>query len=154
MLNFLEAIGDRIEIIDKVDSWEDAVRIGGKLLEKDGIVKPDYIDKMIEVCKELGPYVAIAPRVAIPHARPEDGALSFGVSLLVIKEGINFGSHNDPIYLLISFATPDKESHLKFLQELAEILQDSDKLAEQFINFKDKEEIKDYINKFFSQINT
>uniref|UniRef100_A0A7C3RQR4 Ascorbate-specific PTS system EIIA component n=1 Tax=Dictyoglomus thermophilum TaxID=14 RepID=A0A7C3RQR4_DICTH len=154
MLNFLEAIGNRIEILDRVDTWEEAVRIGGKLLEKDGIVEPNYIDKMIEVCKELGPYVVIAPRVAIPHARPEDGAKSFGVSLLVIRNGINFGSYNDPVYLVISFATPDKESHLEFLQELAEILQDSEKLAEQFISFKDKEEIKDYIKKFFSKVNT
>ncbi|MGC9772656.1 PTS sugar transporter subunit IIA [Fervidobacterium pennivorans subsp. shakshaketiis] len=154
MLSFLEAIGDRIEFVDKVDTWENAVRIGGKLLREDGIVAPDYIDKMIEVCKELGPYIAIAPKVAIPHARPEDGAKSFGVSLLIIREGINFGSHNDPIHLVISFATPDKESHLRFLQELAKILEDSEKIVEYLINSKNKEEIKDFFKKKLSEINS
>ncbi|MGB9857304.1 MAG: PTS sugar transporter subunit IIA [Dictyoglomaceae bacterium] len=145
MLNLLEALGERIEIVQKVNSWEEAVKIGGKLLEKDNIIDSKYIDKMIEVCKELGPYIAIAPGIAIPHARPEDGAKSFGISFLIIKEGINFGSHNDPVYLVISFATPDKESHLKFLQELAEILQDSENITKSFVNLKSKEEVKNYL---------
>lgn len=145
MLNLLEALGERIEVVEKVNSWEEAVKIGGKLLEKDNIIDSGYIDKMIEVCKELGPYIAIAPGIAIPHARPEDGAKSFGISFLIIKEGINFGSHNDPVYLVISFATPDKESHLKFLQELAEILQDSENITKSFVTFKSKEEVKNHL---------
>jgi PTS system ascorbate-specific IIA component len=121
------------------------VKIGGKLLEKDNIIDSGYIDKMIEVCKELGPYTVIAPGIAIPHARPEDGAKAFGISFLIIREGINFGSHNDPVYLVISFATPDKESHLKFLQELAEILQDSENITKSLISLKDQKEVKNYL---------
>jgi len=79
---------------------------------------------MIKTCEELGPYIAIAPGVAIPHAAPEDGAKALGAALLVVREGISFGSHNDPVYAVLAFATPDKTSHIGMLKELAQILED------------------------------
>lgn len=50
------------------------MRIGGELLEKSGAIEPRYIDAMINTVKEIGPYIVIAPGIAMPHARPEAGA--------------------------------------------------------------------------------
>ena len=58
----------------KAENWEGAVRISGKLLLDKGLVEPQYIKVMINVMTELGPYLVVAPGVALPHARPEDGA--------------------------------------------------------------------------------
>jgi PTS system ascorbate-specific IIA component len=100
---------------------------------------------MIAVCQELGPYIAIAPGIAIPHARPEDGAKSFGLSLLVVKQGVEFGSHNDPVYLVLSFATPDKESHLEFLRQLATLLQNVEDVARVIVQKQTPEQVRSYL---------
>lgn len=145
MLNLLEALDERIEIVDSVTSWEEAVRIGGQMLEKDQVIESSYAEKMLSVSKELGPYVVIAPGIAIPHARPEDGAKRFGLSLLVIRNGVNFGSHNDPVFLVLCFATPNKEAHLEFLKQLGEILQNSERIAGEMVRLKDADEVCGYL---------
>jgi len=40
----------------------------------------------------------------------------------VVKKGVEFGSPNDPVYVLIAFSSPDKHSHIKVPQELAGLL--------------------------------
>ncbi|RLE63985.1 MAG: PTS mannitol transporter subunit IIA [Thermoprotei archaeon] len=116
------ALGGNVGLVDKVKDWTEAVRISGELLLQHGCIEPSYIEKMISTCRELGPYIAISPGVAIPHARPEDGAKKVCLSILVVKEGVNFGSHNDPVYVLIAFSTPDKSSHIKVIQQLAKLM--------------------------------
>ncbi len=98
------------------------MRLSGRLLEATGCVEGTYTERMIATCKELGPYIAVAPGIAIPHARPEDGAKEVCLAMVVIRSGVNFGSHNDPVYVVIAFSSPDKQSHLKILQELAVLL--------------------------------
>lgn len=121
-LSLYKAIDNRVMIVESVKDWVEAVKLSGSLLAVDGIVEERYINAMVEVTKELGPYAVIAPGVAIPHARPEDGAKEIGLSILVVKNGVNFGSPNDPVYVIIGFAAIDKTSHLGILKELAELL--------------------------------
>jgi PTS system ascorbate-specific IIA component len=121
-VDLLSAIDDRISVTESVSDWKEAVILSGQLLHSSGCVEAEYIEKMIKTCQELGPYIAIAPGIAIPHARPEDGAKKVCFSILIVKRGVNFGSHNDPVYVLIAFSTPDKSSHIVLIQNLAELL--------------------------------
>ncbi|MCY0867659.1 MAG: PTS sugar transporter subunit IIA [Desulfurococcus sp.] len=106
----------------EVGGWEEAVRVAGGILYKRGRIEEKYIDAMINTVRELGPYAVIAPGVALPHARPEDGALKPGFSIVVLRKPVNFGSPNDPVKVVIAFASPDKKSHLQALQVIAELL--------------------------------
>lgn len=151
MLDFMSALGDRIRIVDAVPSWQAAVEACGQMLVESEIASSEYADKMISVCQELGPYIAIAPGIAIPHARPEDGARSFGLSLLVVKQGVEFGSHNDPVYLVLSFATPDKQSHLEFLRQLATILQDAEGITRDVIEKRTPVDVQSYLTQVFTK---
>ena len=125
-MRLIEAIDGSIEIVETVNDWREAVLKCGEMLSERGCIEERYAHKMIRTCEELGPYIAIAPGVAIPHAAPEDGAKALGAALLVVREGISFGSHNDPVYVVLAFATPDKTSHIGMLKELAQILEDED----------------------------
>ena len=149
MLDFLEALDGRICIVDNVESWENAIEICGKMLLSDKIIEESFIKKMIKTANDLGPYIAIAPGVAVPHARPEDGAKSFGISMLIIKNGVKFNSHNDPVYVVIAFATPDSASHIKFLQQLAEMLQDPYYIVEKVKTFNTTEEVRYFFIRYF-----
>ncbi len=110
-------------------SWEEAVIIAGNLLVKTGAVEKRYVNAMIESVKSLGPYIVIVPGVALPHARPEDGVIRPCMSLVTLKEPVNFGNfRNDPVKIIISFGTVDKTRHIKALTSLARIMGDKEKM--------------------------
>ena len=111
-------------------TWQEAVQSSGDLLVKTGKCEPRYVDAIIQAAKDMGPYMVIAPGLALMHARPEDGALQMGISIASLSSPVNFGSEaNDPVELIISFCTIDRHSHIKMLEELAVFLMDEKNLT-------------------------
>lgn len=139
---------ENIELNVEVMDWEDAVYKGAKmLLDKDYITKK-YIDGILNKVKEIGPYIVIAPGIALPHARPEDGVKKLSMSIMTLKNPIEFGNEdNDPVKLLITLAAIDNETHLKALSQLMGLLNDSDDVKK-IINAEDKQEILKILEKY------
>lgn len=114
--------GETVNIIDSVDNWKQAVRLSGVPLLEQGIISPDYIQAIYHLHEDIGPYYVLAPGIAMPHARPEQGANKLGLSMLLIKNGVSFNSEdNDPVYLVVMLAAPDSDSHLQLIGQLAEL---------------------------------
>jgi len=104
--------------------WREAVEASGKLLAGVGAAEERYVAAMVRTTEELGPYAVIAPGVAIPHARPEDGAKRVGLSLAVLSEPVEFGSkENDPVDLVFGFSTTDPDAHVELIQALADFIE-------------------------------
>jgi len=96
---------------------------------------------MVKGFQDVGPYIVLAPSIAIPHARPEHGVLEQGVSIIRLKKPVVFGHPtNDPVQLVCAICGTDATNHIGMLQSLAGILGDKAKL-EVLLNAKDKEEI-------------
>ena len=106
-------------------NWESAVRAVGDVMQKQGLVESRYIDSMVNVVKELGPYIVLAPGIALAHARPEDGALATGIGLVTLREPVAFGSvANDPVKIVIGLASTDNTSHIGLLKQICEFLEE------------------------------
>lgn len=54
--------------------WKAAVKLGTDLLVKAGAAEERYYEAILKMTEELGPYYVIAPGIAMPHTRPENGA--------------------------------------------------------------------------------
>jgi PTS system ascorbate-specific IIA component len=130
MAIFSEAFGkDSILIRESVASREDAISIAGELLVISGKAKNEYISSMLEAIEQFGPYIVISPGIALAHGKPSDAVLETGLSLLLIREAIEFKhSQNDPVRLVFGLAAIDHNSHIGLMSELAEFLLDSDKV--------------------------
>lgn len=124
------AIDERaISVGAEADNWQAAVELCGGLLMEAGVVEERYVPAMVRTVEELGPYVAIAPGVAIPHARPEDGAIKPGISLVILREPVEFGSEeNDPVDLLFGFATTGSDAHVEIIRALSEFIGEQENL--------------------------
>jgi ascorbate PTS system EIIA or EIIAB component len=110
--------------------WRAAVRLAGDLLVQAGLATADYVAAMQEAREELGPYMVVAPGVAMPHARPERGVLAPGVALLTLAAPVPFGhTSNDPVDVVIAFAAVDKSAHVATLQRIAALVGDADALS-------------------------
>src|SRR5699024_10692681 len=122
--------------------WEEAVRYGGNLLKSEGVIEQRYIDMMIQTVKELGPYIVIAPGIAMPHASSKEGVNKIGISLITLKEPIKFGNQeNDPVSIVVTLATIDHTSHLRALSELVSYL-GNDKFVSKILSASTVEEVK------------
>ena len=121
---------DRIAANCNTNDWRDALRRGIDLLMPNGYVDEHYIQSIISNHEKLGPYMVIAPGICLGHARPEDGALKNGASLLTLNPEIAFGNAtNDPVWFLLCLAAMDSDGHLQALTELMELLMDEEKMA-------------------------
>jgi transcriptional antiterminator/mannitol/fructose-specific phosphotransferase system IIA component (Ntr-type) len=127
--------------------WEDAVAKGGKLLISAGCADQCYVDAMINSVKKLGPYIVIAPGIAMPHAQPGCGTKKVGMSLITLKDPVNFGNKvNDPVTLVICLCSTDHTTHLKALSELVTLLKNQN-IVDEINKAETVDEIVEMINR-------
>ncbi|WP_017594004.1 PTS sugar transporter subunit IIA [Nocardiopsis potens] len=123
----VEAIVTGIEAPD----WRSAIRASGELLVADGATTPDYIGQMLAAVEEYGPYIVIAPGLALAHARPSSAVLRTGMSWAGLASPVEFGHpQNDPVELVIGLAAVDHDGHSGALSQLARMLGEPARLRE------------------------
>ena len=127
--------------------WEDAIRKAAQPLLDEHKIKQFYIDDMIAGIKEVGPYIVLAKHIALPHARPEAGALESAIGVATLKEPVVFGNEaNDPVKYLFCLSAKDDMEHLQALAQLAELFEDQ-AFFELLDRTDDPQEIIAYISK-------
>jgi mannitol operon transcriptional antiterminator len=118
-----------IQFVEEAGDWKEAIALAAKPLLDSGCITNEYIQAMIDNVMTLGPYIVIAPGVALPHARPEQGVKKIGMSFLQIKNGCLFSEKEEHrVYVLIVLAAIDNETHLKALSQLAKLLSDKESM--------------------------
>jgi PTS system ascorbate-specific IIA component len=123
----LPAVPDEaVEIHASAPDWRAAVNLAGLVLVRSGAATPDYAGEMIRMIEEHGPYVVIAPGLALAHARPGPAVLADGLAIVTLAEPVNFGHpHNDPVSVVLGLAIKSADAHLKTVANLANIFNDS-----------------------------
>lgn len=114
-----------MNMIENVNNWERAIEIAAKPLLKNGYIKSEYINSMVENIHKNGPYIIIVPGFAMPHASPECGVLKTGISLLKLKNPVIFPGNNE-IKLIIVLASLSPNAHMDIIVELTDILADEE----------------------------
>jgi len=110
--------------------WREALRLAGDGLVASGATTADYTDEMIAAVDELGPYIVIAPGLALAHSRPSPAVSRTGLSWVGLAEPVEFGHKaNDPVDLVIGLAALDHDGHIEVMSALAGVLADEDGLA-------------------------
>ncbi|MEY8355818.1 PTS sugar transporter subunit IIA [Lachnospiraceae bacterium 54-53] len=111
---------NRIRIVDSAEDWKEAIRLAAEPLEDDKSIEPAYTEAMIRSVEELGPYIVLAPGIALPHARPETGVRSMSMALLKVNHRVYF-TEDKYANLFFVLASADGNSHLDALRELSAI---------------------------------
>ena len=123
--------------------WEDSVRLGGLMMVNAGLVENRYIEAIVENHKSIGPYFVVAPGIAMPHAKPENGVLETGYALLTLTQPVVFGDEdNDPVDILIFAGAVNREEHnQEAIPQIAELC-DSEEYIERIRKASDMEAMK------------
>lgn len=117
-----------VQVVDGNDlNWQDAIRQAAKPLVDNGTVGDDYVEAMIDVVKDKGPYINIGPNIALAHSRPRPSVKKIGLSLMKTNQPVNLVSDEHPVKLWFVLAATDSTSHLKVIQELSTVLMDAER---------------------------
>ena len=134
----MELLNQKIQLIESVGDWKDAIRISAKPLLDNDSIEERYIDAMISMCEQLDAYIVLADLFAMPHASPGSGAKKMDVALTIVKESVDF--IGKPVNVILTLAAVDSNSHLALLQEVAETMGDGEKIS-RLIGAKNSDEI-------------
>ncbi|WP_318458214.1 PTS sugar transporter subunit IIA [Photobacterium leiognathi] len=107
-------------------TWEQAIKIGTDMLIASGAIQPSYHDAIIQSVKTLGPYIVIAPQLALPHARPENGVNRTAFALVTLQQPIVFDGEDEPVDVLITLAGSSSDEHMEGLLEVTQIIDDEE----------------------------
>jgi PTS system ascorbate-specific IIA component len=115
-----------IKLQAQASNWREAIKIGTDMLIASGAIQPSYHDAIISSVEELGPYICIAPNLALPHARPENGVIRTAFTLVTLEEPIYFEGEDEPVDVLITLAGSSSDEHMEGLMEVTQVLDDED----------------------------
>ena len=143
----------RIEIGVEASDWQEVVEKGGRFLLDDGVIEKRYITAMKDSIIENGPYVVVGEGIALLHARPEDGVNEIGMSLITLKNPVNFGNpEKDPVKIAFSFSAIDNSSHTQAISQLSQILLEEENSVEKIYSFNTSQKIREYIKKVVNKV--
>ena len=102
---------------------EEAIRGTYAPMVREGCVLREYVDECIRMSSR---YMVITKHVALPHAKPEAGALSCAMGIGVLKNPVSFGvPENDPVKYIFALSAVNNSSHLGAMAELVQLFNDS-----------------------------
>lgn len=127
-----------IEVVEEIVNWKEAILLSSGILLKNEYITEKYIEKIFENIEIMGPYMVLAPELLMPHARPEDGALKTGISLLKLNKPVDFFGND--ISIVVTLSSIDSNSHIDYIQKLVSLL-DEEKKYTDLLNTKNKNEV-------------
>lgn len=116
---------DLIALDIEANDPENAIRAAGQLLVASGAASDEYTEAMVQSFREKGPYFVLAPGIALPHAKAENGVNEASVSFARLKRPVAFGHKtNDPVDLVFALGSSSNADHIAMLRKLTMLLSD------------------------------
>ncbi|WGY44812.1 MULTISPECIES: PTS sugar transporter subunit IIA [unclassified Vibrio] len=128
-MSIFNLIGDNSIVIntEKNLTVDAALDITCSTLIEQGKVDKSYLDAIKAKHGEIGAYYVLAPKIAMPHARPEDGVNEACLQITVFKNGVDLESEdNGDVYFSVTLAAIDSDSHIQTIVALSELFQNDD----------------------------
>ncbi len=113
-----------------------------------GKIETSYLDAIKQKHKDIGAYYVLAPKIAMPHARPEDGVKEAALQVTVFKNGVDLEStDNGDVFFAVTLAAMDSDSHINTIMALSELFQNDDDI-DNIISAQSVEEIIEIVKKY------
>lgn len=130
-------VKESILLNQEIGSKEEAIRMAGELLVRNGYVKENYIEEMLK--REDLSTTYIGNDIAIPHGTEtaKDEVLTSGISVIQVPNGVDF--NGEKARVIFGIAGKDN-THIDILSNIAIICSEMENV-EKIVAAKSKEEI-------------
>lgn len=128
------------------NSWEEAIKMSGKIMVENKICDMTYIDSIIERVKEFGSYMVMSNRVALPHSKNIGNVFKSKMVLMNFRDYILFPEET-PVKTMLVFTSQDENAHLDALSNFLDLVNNY-KFLEKLENNPSKKKVIDIIKKY------
>ena len=128
-MSLFDLIGNQGVIINSEENLtvDAAIDVTCSTLLANNKIEASYVEAIKQKHKDISAYYVLAPKIAMPHARPEDGVKEASLQVTVFKKGVDLESEdNGDVYLSITLAAMDSDSHIHTIMALSELFQNDD----------------------------
>ncbi|SUO93580.1 PTS sugar transporter subunit IIA [Suttonella ornithocola] len=135
---------------DSFATWQEAIRASCQPLEADGTVDNTYSQQIIDCINKYGPYIVIAPMIAMPHSQENaEGVHGTAISFMKTQEIVAFDpdDREKDARLFFTIATQNHEQHLKNISALAMML-DNEALIEDLLIAETEKDLRELCRKY------
>lgn len=135
---------------ESFDSWQEAIVACGQPLLKEGFIDESYIDEIIKCVSEYGPYIVIAPNIAMPHSTlGNKGVHRSTIGFMKTKQPVVFDPNDreKDACLFFTLASNQPEEHLENMVALSEMLM-NEALVEDLLQVENDEDLKQIAKKY------
>lgn len=141
-----------VAYINRNTDWRNAIRLSGAALVKNGDIRSEYLEAIINQCEDYGPYMFISNKVVLAHAKIEDGVNHIGLSIGVFPNGVMFEKDREAKIIFV-LAAEDQIKHLRILRDLMDIFSNEGSVNELMQCF-DEDGFIANINEMLDNINS
>ena len=99
-------------------SWQEAIQESCLILLQKHIIDQSYVDEIIQCVETFGPYIIIAPEVAMPHSSEESAGIFAG------------DQEAKTATLFFTLAAQNPAEHLENIQQLMDLLMTDSVIAD------------------------
>ncbi len=120
-----------IQLDVQANNFEEAIRKALQPFLEADVVIEKYVETILKIYEETGPYIVITENIALPHATVESGAKDVAIGFMRLKTPVTSGHRtNDPVKYLFSLSAKNNQAHIELLSELANLLGNPDFLKQ------------------------
>lgn len=144
---FVSQIEFRVNIVDEVKNWEEAIEIVSAPLLKDQCINENYVEEVKKnILKESYRFL-VDYDIILAHSRPNGDVKKNGLSFLKVNKGVQFPNlRNKNIKLIFIISALSVKEHMDWLQRFAKIMDDVH-MIEKLNNATTKNEIIEIFKK-------
>lgn len=136
---------DSILLDKEASSWKEAIIAAGELLLWKRCITVNYLNSMLDLVSQYGPYIVLTKGIALAHAAPTDGHLTPGFSMVRFKNPVIFDhEYNDPVNIVFSFTVPNTPAYTYTILEFMHMLR-SPSFLKEMLRMETPQEALDYI---------
>ena len=118
----------RVSFHKNFNNWEEAVIASCQPLIEDNTIEQTYVTAVIDCVKKYGPYIVLAPNIAVPHSTIGSvGVNGTAICFMKVEEPVHFelGNPEKDARLFFVLAAENAEKHMENMVQLAEMLGNS-----------------------------
>lgn len=122
---FVSEIEFRVDIVDEVKNWQEAIDKAANPLIKDKCINQNYVEEVKENLSKESYRFLVDHDIILAHSRPNGDVLKNGLSFLKINQGVQFPNlKNKKIKLIFVISALSVKHHMDWLQRFAKIMDD------------------------------
>lgn len=122
-----QIVSDKLIFLgEQFSTANEVIQFVGEQLEKNGYCSTDYTKAMLKVFNDYPGVIVLDDGIAMPHARPEEGALKDGLVIVKLKNRVDF--HNDDfekVDTVIGLCSTGSDRHIELIQLVGNLIENN-----------------------------